>query len=193
MIEPHPFLEQYEPATIKHLFIGTFPCTINGENPAWFYGSRRNLFWQLIQGIFDCNLVGDLKSQLIWARSNDVWFTDICSIVKRKRRTCSDKNLQIINFNTAQINNYIQKKSITAIYYTSTYAKKLTEENSDILKLGNISEVLLSPSPAFNRYLGRVQAYKNWKISNIGGDVFTYRLLNYKEVFRRKGLIKKCF
>lgn len=189
MPEQHPFLNLHAPGNINHLIVGTFPCTVNGQNPQWFYGSTKNYFWRIMQAIFDHPFFGLVETQVEWARANHLWFSDIYLEVTRNNGNCSDSNLIVNEYNIEQINDYLALNTIQCVYFTSELAHQETINQTEINNYNIHTVLLFSPSPNFSRSLGRKQEYKNWKVANPALNTFHYRVLNYRKHFLEQGLL----
>src|SRR6476659_7554198 len=71
-VEIHPF-KPFIPRNIEYLVIGSFPGKIHTQHkPAdvdWFYGSKRNLFWKILEGVYEMPLPDKRSKQALLTKT----------------------------------------------------------------------------------------------------------------------------
>lgn len=182
MAETHPF-KYYLPPDADKLIIGSFPCFNGTDYGDWFYsGSGKSDFWRLISEVFGLPAnTRQEKEQL--CMQNGIAITDIAYKVTRKKGNCSDSNLEIIEANTTYMAKCLDT-GIQKIFFTSKFVENFFLKN--FLHTLIPSTVLISPSPAANRYIGGLEEYKKLKEAGKITTPYTFRLMKYKEAFEKE-------
>jgi G:T/U-mismatch repair DNA glycosylase len=170
----HPF-EPYIPEGAKKLVIGTIPpprfCRtpqeLFKEDVNFYYGSKDNYFWHLIQESFDKELQYENSNSAIEQRKNllkeiSIGITDIIAECTHKDNSASDDHLKEIVYKDIEklLENNI---SIDTLVYTSEFVKKeinkifkthhsidSNNKKKQTIKIANRIykvKVLFSPSP----------------------------------------------
>ena len=142
----HPF-EPFVSKNTKTLILGTFPgkdfTDPNKENDKedWYYGNKRNEFWELIEYALCCkeNSLRKIKEKKEVLKKHNIGITDIIKKAKRKEDNNSDKNLYDIDPN--DLNSLLDKyKDIDTIVltskdmYTKFFKKYYVKTDDAILK-----------------------------------------------------------
>ena len=142
----HPF-EPFVSKNTKTLILGTFPgknfTDPNKENDKedWYYGNKRNEFWELIEYALCCkeNSLRKIKEKKEVLKKHNIGITDIIKKAKRKADNNSDKNLEVMETN--DLNSLLDKyKDIDTIVltskdmYTKFFKKYYVKTNDAILK-----------------------------------------------------------
>ena len=121
----HPF-EPFVSKNTKTLILGTFPgkdfTDPNKENDKedWYYGNKRNEFWELIEYALDCkeNSLRKIREKKEVLKKHNIGITDIVKKAKRKEDNNSDENLEVMETN--DLNSILDKyKDIDTIVLTS--------------------------------------------------------------------------
>ena len=179
MIETNPF-PYFLPSDANKLIIGSFPCYNGKDYGDWFYsGSGKNYFWKLIAAIFFMP-AETLEQKMALCKKHHIALTDIGYQIERLKGNCSDANLRLVTFNKAGIDLCL-KADIQKIFFTSRFVQKHFLRNYSHLTIP--SYVLLSPSPAANKHIGGLNAYKEMIAQKIIKSTYDFRLLNYRELF----------
>lgn len=152
MIETHP-LKPFVPNNSKYLLVGSFVSNNIKTNVDydWYYCSKRNQFWQIIELVYEVKLpTTELKQKLF--QDLKLAVTDIIYQCERRDGNSLDNNLINIVFNIGVINSILEKNKIEIIYFSSRYVEKLFKkvfknfeqnyENIDLITLP-------SPSPRY--------------------------------------------
>ena len=142
----HPF-EPFVSKNTKTLILGTFPgkdfTDPNKENDKedWYYGNKRNEFWELIEYALCCkkNSLRKIKEKKEVLKKYNIGITDIVKKAKRKEDNNSDENLEVMKTN--DLNSILDKyKVIDTIVLTSKdmykkfFKKYYIETDDAILK-----------------------------------------------------------
>ena len=148
MVEIHPF-KPFVPARVKYLIIGSFPGKIHTQqkpsNADWFYGSKRNTFWKILEEVYGIPLPDRSSKQELFTKLK-MGIADIILKAVRKEGTNADTNLHIIEYNDAAIKKILRSNNFTTIFFTGKFVEKI------FIKLlpGFTNRVVLpSPSPRF--------------------------------------------
>ncbi len=143
MLEIHPF-GSFVPHTSKHLILGSFPGRLSKENN-WFYCTKRNQFWTILESVYKTKLDTKAKKQKLFKKLG-IAVTDIVLSCDRKSGTNSDTNLTNIIYNTKTISKILKENNIKQIFFTSRFVeKKFLRLFPDI----PYTITLPSPSPRF--------------------------------------------
>ncbi len=161
ILEQHPYLNdidctEFEDGYFEGLIIGTFPvwditdtllpngqCNQHEFNPAtaymrFFYGSKRNVFWELFSNCFPPN-ANPVNAATVQLRKQaainlltetKLLITDVFQRTNRNEEKAEDKNLCIITDNQFVLNNrslnddidnlLIYNQAIRYLYFTAT-------------------------------------------------------------------------
>ena len=157
----HKFIEEnlYFPTKPKYIIIGTFPSVLikqafnkeSGDDIDFYYGSKRNHFWKLIEHCFTINLLKEpfpKQSILKFLENHNIAMTDIIAKCNSDGRS-SDQSLRDVAINESIIK-YLMIESITDVFFTSCHAQKLTLSflrEKGAISLSNISKALRNRSP----------------------------------------------
>lgn len=133
------------------MFLGTFTGKITDPSYDWFFGTKRNQFWPMLENVFGVELKTKNSKQALFSKLR-MAITDIISECERSENTNADNNLINIVYNTEAIINIIRRNKIKAIFFSSRMAEKLFKKNFKdlMLKYSGINLVTLpSPSPRY--------------------------------------------
>lgn len=150
MIETHPF-GTFVPKDCKYLFLGTFTGKIIDPSYDWFFGTKRNQFWPMLEEVFGLPLKSKDEKQNLFTDLG-IAMTDIILECERSENTNADNNLINIVYNTKAITKVIDEHRIKAVFFSSRMAEKLFKKvfKDLIAKHPEISLVTLpSPSPRY--------------------------------------------
>ena len=146
MREIHPF-GSFIPKNCRYLILGTFPGKKNKENN-WFYGSKKNQFWIILENVYKQNL-NTISEKKGFLKEYKIAITDTISSCIRKENTNLDTNLVNIVYNDNLIKKILKENKIEIIFFTSRFAEKLfiKQMKKDTL-LYSKSKLCLLPSPS---------------------------------------------
>ncbi len=149
-IETHPF-KPFVPANATVLIIGSFPgrdITQKklGEDD-WFYGTKRNQFWDIISGVYKTELRTATDKKELFSKKG-IAIADIILRAKRNATNNSDSNLEVIGYNDEAIKNILTHTTFKHIFFTSKFVEKHFLKIFPGTKNG---KCLPSPSPRYAR------------------------------------------
>lgn len=180
-IEIHPF-QPYSSKGATTLIVGSFPC-FNGMNYGdWFYSSSgKNDFWSLLSEVFN-STADSLEQKQHLCSKNGISITDIAYKVERTKGNCSDSNLRIVEYNMEGLQTCLTgsiKKILCTGKFVEKHFKKLFPD------INILTQTLLSPSPAVNRYIAGLPDFKTQVIKKEISSIYNYKLENYKTLLLR--------
>ena len=149
-IETHPF-KAFVPADASCLIVGSFPARevthrILSEDE-WFYGSKRNQFWNIISGVYETALPTRKEKQRLFEQ-HGIGIADLFLKIRRKENNNTDANLEVIVFNDEELKYILQTPGINKIFFTSKFVEKAFNKMFPAVTGG---ECLPSPSPRYAR------------------------------------------
>jgi hypoxanthine-DNA glycosylase len=146
-VESHPFASFVPPHT-KCLILGSFPGkeqTRGGlDGNAWFYGSPYNQLWRILEATYGRELKTKKAKQQLFTEAG-IGITDIFKSVVRTAGSNLDENLQIVDYNKAEIER-ILKTFAPQVFCTSRFVEK---EFKKMFPAYAAVDVLPSPSPRY--------------------------------------------
>lgn len=170
MIETHPF-GNFVPLNAKYLILGSFTGrqAVKGATTAddaydWFYGTKRNQFWSILEGVYGIELRNKHSKQELFAKLG-IAIADIIYQCERKENSNLDANLVNIIYNVKAIAEILESQSIEKILFTSRFVddrfkkhfKHIINYHSSIYLI-----TLPSPSPRYAQMSKeqKIQRYK---------------------------------
>ena len=125
MIETHPF-GNFVPQKVSYLILGSFTGrqAVKGEAAFedgydWFYGTRRNQFWPILEAVYKLELKDKQSRQALLARLG-MAMADIILQCERKAGNNLDANLANIVYNTAAVGEILAPEFIILVSQTQT-------------------------------------------------------------------------
>ncbi|MEP6948767.1 MAG: uracil-DNA glycosylase family protein [Ginsengibacter sp.] len=147
-IETHPF-KPFVPANATVLIVGSFPgrdiTQRNIVDDKWFYGTRRNQFWDIISSVYNTELKTTTDKKELFKKAG-IAIGDIFLSIKRKDENNSDTSLEIITYNDKAIKEILADNTFQHIFFTSKFVEKHFLKIFPEIKNG---ECLPSPSPRY--------------------------------------------
>jgi hypoxanthine-DNA glycosylase len=154
MIETHAF-GNFIPSNAKYLILGSFtgreavkglPST--DEAYDWFYGTKRNQFWPILEKVYGIELRSRPAKQALLARLGCA-IADIIHQCERRDGSNLDANLTNIIYNTQPITEILDTHPIEKIYFTSRYVEAKFKRNfRDVINRHLDIELITLPSPS---------------------------------------------
>lgn len=148
------FKHPYEPFInyqTTRLIIGTTPPNrftdpslnnqILGDDVNFYYGSRDNNFWLIINEIFKVNMIAENSNEAIKQRkrfleNNKIGVLDIIKEFRRKNNDASDNNLEVLEYtNLFQI--LKDYPNINSIFFTGGKAESFTSRHLGMFRVFN--------------------------------------------------------
>lgn len=146
-IEHHPFAP-FVPPRMKCLILGSFPGkeqTRGGlDENAWFYGSPFNQLWRILEVAYSRELKTKEAKQSLFKEAG-IGITDIFKTVIRTANSNVDENLQIVEYDKAEIERLLRDYR-PPVWCTSRYVEK---EFKKMFPAYPAVDVLPSPSPRY--------------------------------------------
>jgi len=118
MIEKHAF-GNFVPTNAKYLVLGSFTLKkyTGDPNLDWFYTTKVNQFWPIIQEVYGVPLP-DRKSKEVLFTKLGIALSDIILECERRDGTNLDANLVSITYNTDGIRKILKENNIQKIFIT---------------------------------------------------------------------------
>jgi hypoxanthine-DNA glycosylase len=162
MREIHPY-GIFVPKGARYLLLGSFPGKDSRE---WFYGSKRNQFWPIIEEVYGTRLKTKAKKTELMSRLK-MAVGDIVWSCERKRESNLDVNLGNLVFNIKGIEKVVKKYRIKKIFFSSRWVEtKFRRHFKEVAaKYPEIKvSTLPSPSPRYAAMtkLEKVNYYRKW-------------------------------
>jgi hypoxanthine-DNA glycosylase len=148
-IEYHPF-KPFIPIEPKILILGSFPGKEQTQadfQQKWFYGSSRNQFWKILEGVYQIPLHQKAQQQQLF-ENQGIAITDIIYSARRIDNSNLDNNLEIVSYNRSVIDDILNNNQFEKILFTSRFVELHFYKK---LKFTSLGICLPSPSPRFAR------------------------------------------
>ena len=153
MSETHPF-EIFSPPNAKYLILGSFVgkeavkgAAATDESYDWFYGTKRNQFWPILEGVYGVELKNKISKQELFIKLG-IAIADIIYKCERKDDNNLDTNLVNIVYNPA-VPGVIESQYLEKILFTSQYVEKRFKKNyKDIINRHPSIQLVTLPSPS---------------------------------------------
>jgi hypoxanthine-DNA glycosylase len=183
-VETHPHVAFCPPGATT-LILGSFPCFNGIDYGDWFYsGSGRNEFWRLLSDTFHLP-ANNLEQKKKLVIDHKIALSDVAYRIIRTKNNCSDSNLLIVEDNRPGIESCLLP-TISRVLFTGRFVERKFQKLFPELAIP--TEVLLSPSPAANRYVGSLPDYKEKLLRGEVRSVYEYKLQDYRSKLLRDGL-----
>lgn len=163
MIETHAF-GVFVPANAKYLLLGSFPANISGKAPDWFYGSKVNQFWPIVEKVYGVTLPDKTRKEELFTKL-EIAITDIIYQCERRDGTNLDANFINFVYHTSAIRKILTKNKIKKIFFSSRFVEKEYKRKLKELveEFPNIELITLpSPSPRYAA-MSRDEKIKKYK------------------------------
>lgn len=154
MIETQLF-EPFVPPNAKYLLLGGFTAAPknNDQTYDWYYCSKRNQFWSIIEGVYQIELTNTAQKKKLFTDLG-IAMADSILQCERKDGNSSDSNLANSTYNNEKIRVILEENDLERILFTSRFAEKIYRKHFKELieEFSNIDLVtLLSSSPRYAR------------------------------------------
>src|SRR5688572_20857776 len=137
MREIHPFRD-FIPNNAWYLIIGSFIGRRMPEDARagfdWFYGTKRNQFWPIMERVYGVSLKTKREKEQ-FLKKLKMSMTDIIYSCERLNNSNLDVNLINIVLNTGSFNKIFGKKKIEKVFFTSRFVENLFRKNFNNLIL----------------------------------------------------------
>ena len=150
MIETHPF-GVFSPPKARYLILGSFTAVKKDGDDSydWFYGSKRNQFWTILERVYNLKMENKKAKQDLFTRLS-IAIADIIYQCERLNGSSLDSNLTNFVYNTPAIKKLLQINPIEKIFFSSRFVEKeFKKKFKDLIEeFPNIKLITLpSPSP----------------------------------------------
>ncbi len=154
MLETHPF-GNFIPLNAKYLILGSFTGrqAVKGKPDTddsydWFYGTKRNQFWSIAEGVYGIELRNKLSKQELLTKLG-IAMADIIYQCERKEGNNLDANLVNIVYNIEAITELLDRNQIDKIFFTSRFvSNRFKKVFKDIINRHPAIELITLPSPS---------------------------------------------
>ncbi|MDP3917687.1 MAG: hypothetical protein Q8Q30_00730 [Candidatus Woesebacteria bacterium] len=152
MIEKHAFGD-FVPKNAKYLMLGSFTARKNNIDLSydWFYCTKRNQFWSIIEKVYNLNLP-DKDSKMKLFTKLGIAFSDMILSCERKDNNNLDSNLTNFVYNTTAIRNIFKSNGIQKVFFSSRFVEKEFKRKFTKIvdKFPSVEFITLpSPSPRY--------------------------------------------
>jgi hypoxanthine-DNA glycosylase len=152
MIETHPF-KPFVPHGAKYLILGSFIALKRPKDLFydWYYGSKRNQFWKILEKVYNLRLPDKKTKQKLFSELK-VAITDIICKCERKAENSLDTSLVNCTYNFGVISKLLKENHIEKVFFTSRFVEKEFKKHFKnlISKYPKIKLITLpSPSPRY--------------------------------------------
>jgi hypoxanthine-DNA glycosylase len=166
MVETHPF-GIFSPPNAKYLLLGSFTAVKKDESYDWFYGSKRNQFWPIIEEVYNTSLPNKETREKLFTKLS-VAIADMIYQCERRDGNSLDSNLINFVYNKKGLNKLLKENKIQKIFFSSRFVEKEFKKNfKNLLEAYPYIELITLPSPS-PRYAAMSR---------------TEKITRYKEVF----------
>lgn len=165
MVETNPF-GIFVPPKAKYLLLGSFVAKKKDGDISydWFYSSKRNQFWPIIEIVYGVELRNKKAKQALFNKLS-MAITDIIYQCERRDGNSLDVNLINLVYNILAIEKLLRKSEIEKIFFSSKFVekefkrhfKKIIEEFPEVELVA-----LPSPSPRY-AHMSKEEKIKKYK------------------------------
>lgn len=153
MRERHPF-ENFVPVNATCLILGSFvgkqavPGTAATDDSCdWFYGTKRNQFWPILEGVYGIELKNKRSKQKLFSKLG-IAIADIIKQCERINNNNLDTNLKEIIYND-EISGIIESQDIEKILFTSRFVEVSFKKHfANLIKRHPSIQLVTLPSPS---------------------------------------------
>lgn len=147
MLETHPF-GIFSPSSAKYLLLGSFTAVKKDETYDWFYGSKRNQFWPIIEKVYGLSLPNK-QSRVDLFTKLSIAIADMIYQCERKDGNSLDSNLVNFVFNNKGLENLFEENQIEKIFFSSRFVEKQFNKNfSYLVEMYPDVKLITLPSPS---------------------------------------------
>ena len=149
MAEKHPF-KPFVPPNTRYLLLGSFVAKKRSDDVGydWYYGSRRNQFWAIMELVYHAQLSSKNDKQALLARLS-MAMADIILGCERKGDSSLDANLINLVYNTAAIRRILENNLVKRIIFTSRFVEnEFCKHFTDLMQKFPEVDLVCFPSPS---------------------------------------------
>lgn len=172
MIVKDKFLDKYPIVGKKILIIGTFNPDIICNEATYFYGRRRNYFWDLLPSAFDSKSLKDelVEEKINFLKTTNIELTDLILLANISEEDVpfygDDKLQNVLKWNTDNILNVLKKNKTQKVYFSrKSFDQKVKNIKDEIYKIKDFCEennikFEFLPTPARYKNTKKIQEWK---------------------------------
>lgn len=154
MIETHPFGD-FVPPNAKYLILGSFTgkqavrgTTYYDDSYNWFYGTKRNQFWPILEEVYGVDLKNRYDKQELFTDLG-IAITDIIYQCVRKEGSNLDINLSNKVYNTKGITEILDNNRIERVFFTSRFVEsRFKKVFREVIHRHPTLDLVYLPSPS---------------------------------------------
>lgn len=146
-VETHPF-GVFSPPNAKYLLLGSFVAVKQDDTYDWFYGSKRNQFWPLIEEVYSAKLPNKDSRQNLFTKLS-IAIADMIHQCERRDGNSMDSNLINLVYNTDGLKKLLQENPIKKIFFSSRFVEnEFKKKFTELIQLYPAIELITLPSPS---------------------------------------------
>lgn len=146
-IEIHPF-GVFSPPKAKYLMLGSFTAVKKDDSYDWFYGSKRNQFWPMIEEVYDLKLPNKKAKQNLFTNLS-LAIADMIHQCERRDGNSMDSNLINLVYNTEALKKLLKENPIKKIFFSSRFVEKeFKRKFKELIDIHPNVELVTLPSPS---------------------------------------------
>jgi len=147
MIETHPF-GSFVPKNARYLILGSFTAKLGDGSYNWFYGTKRNQFWPILENVYGRKFK-DRNDKEKFFSGLGVAISDIIYQCERKIGSNLDANLINIVYNTKLVEKILAENKIEKIFFSSRFVEtKFKKVFKHLVSQYPKMELVTLPSPS---------------------------------------------
>lgn len=154
MVETHAFGD-FVPPNTRYLILGSFTgrqavkgTTVTDDGYDWFYGTKRNQFWSILEGVYGIELRNKHSKQELFTKLG-IAMADIIYQCERKEGNNLDSNLVNIVYNLEAIAEILENYQIEKILFSSRFVEgRFKKVFKDIINRHQSINLVTLPSPS---------------------------------------------
>ena len=148
MLETHPF-GSFVPKKARYLILGSFTAKLGDGSYNWFYGTKRNQFWPILESVYNRKFKDQHDKERFFSKVGFA-ISDIIYQCERKIGSNLDANLINIVYNIKLVEKILAENKIEKIFFSSRFVE------TELVTLP-------SPSPRFAamRIEEKIKRYKD--------------------------------
>jgi hypoxanthine-DNA glycosylase len=148
MIETHPFGE-FVPPQARYLILGSFTGKSVPIEPGydWYYGTKRNQFWKIIERVYNVSLPTKEEKVKLFTKLH-IAIADIIKQCERSKGSNLDNNLINIVYNFEALRDLLHQHKIVKVFFTSKFVELAFMKNINTASEFPYVQFITLPSPS---------------------------------------------
>ena len=142
--------KEFIPPNAKYLLLGGFTAAkkTNDNSYDWFYCTKRNQFWSIIEQVYQIKLETTEKKKKLFAKLG-IAIADTIFQCERRHGNSSDSNLSNQVYNSVGVRKILRENEIEKILFTSRFAEKIYRRHfSRVMEEYPSITLITLPSPS---------------------------------------------